>query len=103
LAGKGQVNCKCCNGEAKKNGKFKNVNRIVQRYLCLRCGTTFSDAQPLTGIRTEAGEVARAIGMLCEGIWRLLASIRRLLANIRRVLTDIWRLLASIWRRFANI
>jgi transposase-like protein len=62
------VNCRCCNGEAKKNGKFKNVNRIVQRYRCLRCGTTFSDLQPLEGIRTEAGEAARAIGMLCEGM-----------------------------------
>jgi len=44
------------------------VNRIVQRYRCLRCGTTFSDSQPLAGIRTEAGESARAIGMLCEGM-----------------------------------
>lgn len=62
------MNCRCCGGSANKYGKFQNVNRIVQRYRCQRCGTTFSDIQPLDGIRTEADEAARAIGMLCEGM-----------------------------------
>jgi hypothetical protein len=68
LAGKGQVNCHCCNGETKKFGRFQNRNRIVQRYQCLKCGKTMSESQPLNGIRTDAGEAAKVINMLCEGM-----------------------------------
>jgi transposase-like protein/IS1 family transposase len=68
LAGKGQVNCHCCNGETKKFGRFQNRNRIVQRYRCMRCGKTMSESQPLNGIRTDTGEAAKAINMLCEGV-----------------------------------
>jgi transposase-like protein/IS1 family transposase len=68
LAAKGQVNCHCCNGETKKFGRFQNHNRLVQRYRCVRCGKTMSESQPLDGIRTDAGEAAKVIGMLCEGM-----------------------------------
>jgi len=40
----------------------------VQRYRCIRCGKTFSESQPLDGIRTEADQSVRVVGMLCEGI-----------------------------------
>jgi len=62
------VNCRCCNGEAKKFGKFKNVNRIVQRYRCLKCGTTFSDSQPLTGLRVDLDKACQVVHLLCEGM-----------------------------------
>ena len=62
------MNCRCCNGEAKKNGKFKNVNRIVQRYRCLRCGTTFSESQPLDGLRVDFKQACQVVHLLCEGM-----------------------------------
>jgi hypothetical protein len=30
LAKKGKLKCHCCSGEAKKFGRFKNINGIVQ-------------------------------------------------------------------------
>ncbi len=68
MAGKGQVNCRCCNGETKKFGKFKNVNRIVQRYRCLKCGTTFSDSQPLDGLRVDFDKACQVVHLLCVGM-----------------------------------
>jgi transposase-like protein/IS1 family transposase len=68
LAEKGQVNCRCCNGETKKFGKFRNANRAVQRYRCLRCGTTFSESQPLDGLRLENEKVIQICKLLVEGL-----------------------------------
>ena len=62
------MNCRCCNGKAKKNGRFQNVNRIVQRYRCLRCGTTFSDVQPLDGLRVDFKQACQVVHLLCEGM-----------------------------------
>jgi transposase-like protein len=68
LAGKNQVNCRCCGGSANKFGKFKNVNRIVQRYRCQRCGTTFSETQPLDGLRVDFKQACNVVHLLCEGM-----------------------------------
>jgi transposase-like protein/IS1 family transposase len=69
LAAKGQVpTCHCCNGEAKKFGRFRNKNFTVQRYRCLRCGKSFSDKQPLDGLRVEFGQVCQVVNLLCESM-----------------------------------
>jgi transposase-like protein/IS1 family transposase len=68
LAAKGQVNCYCCNGEAKKFGRFENKNRIVQRYRCLKCGKTMSESQPLDGLRVDFKQACNVVHLLCEGM-----------------------------------
>jgi transposase-like protein/IS1 family transposase len=68
LAQKGQVNCYCCNGEANKFGSFKNKNRIVQRYRCVRCAKTFSESQPLDGLRVDFKQASQVVHLLCEGM-----------------------------------
>ena len=44
------------------------MNRIVQRYRCLRCGTTFSEAQPLAGLRVDFKQACQVVHLLCEGM-----------------------------------
>jgi transposase-like protein len=69
LAAKGQVNCHCCQSdEVKKSGRFSNKNFTVQRYQCLRCGKTFSDKQPLDGLRVDFKQVCQVVNLLCEGM-----------------------------------
>jgi len=51
-----------------KFGKFRNANRIVQRYRCVRCTKTFSEAQPLDGLRVDFKQACQVANMLCEGI-----------------------------------
>lgn len=66
---KGKLNCYCCQSdEVKKAGKFRNRNGIVQRYSCCRCGKTFSEEQPLAGIRLESDKVVQIIKLLTEGL-----------------------------------
>ena len=60
--------CLCCNGETKKFGRFKNKNRIVQRYCCVRCNKTFSESQPLDGLRLDHDKVVQIVKLLCEGL-----------------------------------
>jgi transposase-like protein/IS1 family transposase len=60
--------CPECGGDCKRKGSFKNRNGITQRYQCLVCGKTFSDKQPLEGIRTDLDKAAQIVAMLCEGI-----------------------------------
>jgi transposase-like protein/IS1 family transposase len=63
------VNCRCCQSEeVKKSGSFANKNRLVQRFQCLRCGKTFSESQPLDGVRIESDKAAVVVQMLCEGV-----------------------------------
>jgi transposase-like protein/IS1 family transposase len=62
------MTCICCNGEAQKFGRFKNVNRIVQRYRCVRCNKTFSESQPLNGLRVDFKQACRVVHLLCEGM-----------------------------------
>jgi transposase-like protein/IS1 family transposase len=62
------MTCHCCNGETKKFGKFKNKNRLVQRYRCERCAKTFSEAQPMDGLRVDFKQSCQVVNMLCEGM-----------------------------------
>jgi transposase-like protein len=62
------VNCRCCNGEAIKFGRFKNKNRIVQRYRCERCGKTMSESQPLDTLRVDFQKACQVVHLLCEGM-----------------------------------
>ncbi|HLZ54551.1 MAG TPA: hypothetical protein VKS19_08750, partial [Verrucomicrobiae bacterium] len=68
MAGKGQVTCYCCNGPTKRFGHFQNVNRIVQRYRCTRCGKTFSESQPLDGLRVDFNQACQVVHLLCESM-----------------------------------
>jgi transposase-like protein/IS1 family transposase len=68
LAAKGQVNCHCCNGEAKKFGRFENKNRLVQRYRCTRCAKTFSESQPMDGMRVDFKQACQVVNLLCESM-----------------------------------
>jgi len=61
------VTCHCCNGEAKRFGFFRNINRIVQRYRCVRCGKTLSESQPLEGVRIEHDKAVQIVKLLTEG------------------------------------
>lgn len=63
-----KLTCHCCNGETKKLGRFQNKNRLVQRFRCIQCGKTFSEDQPLEGVRIESAKAAQVIHMLCEGV-----------------------------------
>jgi transposase-like protein len=62
------VTCHCCSGPVKQFGRFQNKNRIVQRFRCNHCGKTFSEAQPLTGVRVETSKVAQVVRLLVEGM-----------------------------------
>lgn len=60
--------CLCCGGESRKFGRFQNVNRVVQRFQCVRCGKTFSESQPLDNVRTEHEKIVQIIKLLVEGV-----------------------------------
>jgi IS1 family transposase/transposase-like protein len=68
LAAKGQVNCICCNGIAKRRGFYRNKNFNVQRFECLKCGTSFSEKQPLDNLRVDFKQACTVLNMLAEGI-----------------------------------
>jgi IS1 family transposase/transposase-like protein len=68
LAGKGQVNCICCNGIAKRRGFYRNKNFNVQRFECLKCGTSFSEKQPLDNLRVDFDKACQVLNMLAEGM-----------------------------------
>lgn len=40
----------------------------MQRYRCTRCGKTFSEEQPLEGVRIEQSKAAQIVHLLCEGV-----------------------------------
>ena len=63
---KGKLNCQCCQGEANKFGSFRNKNRIVQRYRCTRCAKTFSESQPLDGVRVDFEQAAKVVHLIAE-------------------------------------
>lgn len=61
------MTCICCDGETQRFGRFKNRNRTVQRYRCVKCGKTFSEDQPLNGLRVEPGKTIQIVKLLSEG------------------------------------
>jgi transposase-like protein len=62
------MTCHCCNGEAKYFANFRNKNRVVRRFRCVRCGKTFSEPQPLSGLRIETSKVNEIVRLFCEGV-----------------------------------
>jgi transposase-like protein/IS1 family transposase len=62
------VNCHCCSGPTKRFGRFENKNRTVQRYRCLKCGKTFSDAQPLQGVTISNDKIVQIVRLFTEGV-----------------------------------
>ena len=40
----------------------------MQRYCCTRCNKTFSESQPLDGLRTEHEKIVQIVKLLCEGL-----------------------------------
>lgn len=62
------MTCYCCRGETKRFGSFRNRNGEVQRFRCLQCGKTFSETQPLEGVRIETAKAAFVCQLLCEGV-----------------------------------
>ncbi len=40
----------------------------MRRYRCQRCGKTFSEKQPLEGLRVETSKVEQVVRLLCEGV-----------------------------------
>jgi transposase-like protein/IS1 family transposase len=81
------MTCHCCNGEAKKFAKFKNKNRIVQRYRCVRCAKTFSETQPLDGLRVDFDKAVQVVHLLCEGMG--IRAIERFIGLNRRTVLNI--------------
>src|SRR5271170_7677875 len=68
MKGKALVNCVCCNGESKRRGFYRNKNFNVQRFECLKCGTSFSDKQPLDNLRVDFKQACQVANLLCEGM-----------------------------------
>jgi hypothetical protein len=62
------VNCVCCDGITKRRGFYRNKSFNVQRYECLKCGTSFSDKQPLDNLRVDFKAACQVVNLLCEGI-----------------------------------
>ena len=60
--------CHCCNGETKKSGSYRNKNRVVKRFCCVRCNKTFSESQPLDGLRLDNDKVVQIVKLLTEGL-----------------------------------
>jgi transposase-like protein/IS1 family transposase len=65
---KASVTCSCCGGESKKSGKFKNVNGVIQRFQCLKCGKTFSARQAFENVKIERAKVVQIVKLIGEGM-----------------------------------
>jgi IS1 family transposase/transposase-like protein len=70
------VNCHCCSGNCRKSGAYRNKNGIVQRYACDRCGKSFSESQPLGGLRVDFKQACQVVHLFCESMG--VRSIQRL-------------------------
>lgn len=67
MLGKARLQCHCCSGPAKKCGFYRNKNFTVQRFQCHRCGKSFSERQPLDGLRVDFKTACMVVRMLTEG------------------------------------
>jgi IS1 family transposase len=59
----------------------------VQRYACDRCGKSFSESQPLDGLRIETKQVDQVVHLLCESMG--IRAIQRLTGLNRRTVLNI--------------
>jgi IS1 family transposase len=50
----------------KKCGRFQNRNGLVQRFKCVRCDKSFSETQPLDGVRIDRDKAVMVVEMLAE-------------------------------------
>jgi IS1 family transposase/transposase-like protein len=62
------LNCRCCDGIAKRRGFYANKNFNVQRYECLKCGTSFSEKLPLDNLRVDFDKACQVLNLLSEGM-----------------------------------
>jgi len=62
------MTCHCCSGRCRKSGTYRNRNRVVQRYACDRCGKSFSEEQPLQGMRVDFDKACQVVHLLCESM-----------------------------------
>lgn len=53
---------------SKRRGFYRNKSFNVQRFECLKCGTTFSEKLPLDNLRVDFKLACQVANMLCEGI-----------------------------------
>jgi IS1 family transposase/transposase-like protein len=100
LAAKGQVNCICCNGIAKRRGFYRNKNFNVQRFECLKCGTSFSDKQPLDNLRVDFKQACRVLDLLTEGVG--INAISRLTGLNKRTVLNVLARAGSKAGRFLD-
>ena len=83
----------CCRGPAKRFGRFKNKNRIVQRYCCTRCGKTFSEQQPLDHLRVDHDKAVQICKLLVEGLG--IRATARLTSCHTRTVLEILRVIGE--------
>jgi len=62
------VNCRCCQSESiQRRGFYRNKSFTVQRYVCQKCGTSFSEKQPLENLRVDFKQACQVVSLLTEG------------------------------------
>lgn len=81
------MNCHCCSGKCRKSGSYRNRNRIVQRYTCDRCAKSFSESQPLDGLRVDFEKACQVVHLLVEGMG--IRACERLTGLNRRTVLEI--------------
>src|SRR5580704_5807207 len=81
------MNCHCCSGQCRKSGSYRNRNRVVQRYACDRCGKSFSESQPLGGLRVDFDKACQVVNLLVEGMG--IRAIERITGLNRRTVLNI--------------
>ena len=81
------MTCHCCSGNCRKCGTYRNRNRLVQRYACDRCGKSFSEEQPLDGLRVDFKQACQVVELLCESMG--IRAIERLTGLNRRTVLGI--------------
>jgi IS1 family transposase len=59
----------------------------VQRYACDRCGKSFSESQPLDGLRVDFKQACQVVHLLCEGMG--IRAIERFMQLNRRTVLGI--------------
>ncbi len=59
----------------------------MQRYRCLRCGKSFSEKQPLDGLRVDFKQACQVVHLLCEGMG--IRACERLTGFNRRTILSI--------------